>query len=180
MKPTTRILFALSLCAVQTVLLAQETLPDLAALAEQPNGEAIPVLEQFVRFPNGASAEAINAARQALAQRAGLGNYYFGRLKTLFDADSPGADTEMKALFRFLGTVPSDEAIMAVAEFLDANSRRERKASNPDEETPDEAAAQTLGSLRLPDAPVRKPPATYTAEDYAAWREWLAAGASGE
>lgn len=180
MNTTTRIVCALSLCAVPTLLCGQEASPGLAALAEQSNGEAIPVLEQFLRFPNGASAEAINAARQALAQRAGLGSYYFGRLKTLFDADSPAADTEMKALFRLLGTVPSDEAIMAVAEFLDANSRRERKASNPDEETPDEAAAQTLGNLRLPDAPVRKPPTTYTAEDYAAWREWLAACASGE
>ena len=180
MKRTTQIAVALSLFTAPPMLRAQEVSPDFAVIAGQSNAEAIPVLEQLLRNPSGASSETIVSARQALAQRAGLGSYYFGRLKTLFDADSPAADTEMKALFRVLGTVPSNEAIMAVAEFLDANTRRERKASNPDEETPDEAAAQTLGSLRLPDAPVRKPPTTYTAEDYAAWREWLAACASGE
>ena len=86
----------------------------------------------------------------------------------------------MKTTFGFLATLPSEEAIMAVAEFLEANTRRERKATNPDEVTPDEAAARTLGGLRLPDAPVHKPPAAYTDEDYAAWRVWLAASATGD
>ena len=143
-------------------------------MADLPNGEAFPALEKLLRFPNGASAE-VTSARLALAQRTDLGIYYFARLKTLFDADSPETDAEMKALFRFLATVPSDEAIMVMAAFVETNSRRERKASNPDEVTPDEAAARTLGGLHLSDYPVHKPPASYTSDDNAAWRDWLAA-----
>jgi hypothetical protein len=78
-------------------------------------------------------------------------------------------------LFRFLAIVPSDEALMTMAEFLECTTRRKRDPEDPTEVTPDEAAAQTLGSLWLPDAPVRKNPADYTADDYTAWRAWLAA-----
>ena len=76
--------------------------------------------------------------------------------------------------FRFLATVPSDEALMAVAEFVEADTRRPR-SDDPAESTPDQEAAKTLGFLWLADSPTYKHPSEYTAEDYAAWRTWLAA-----
>ena len=69
MKHAAQIISNGLLSTVVSATFAQEAPLDFVMLAAQPNAEAIPVLEHFLRKPNGAMSEALATARQALAER---------------------------------------------------------------------------------------------------------------
>ncbi len=162
------------------LLTATCTLAQEASTGAPPVESVVPVvvpptieeLEAAARnMANGA--EVVAQAILELSQREGLGRYYFLRIKGLFDQDRPEADLQARKLFQFLALVQNDEVVMAVAEFLTDDSRRPRKAVDPDSVPPEELAAESLGQMELPDAPMDKPVAEYTPEDVAMWRAWL-------
>lgn len=105
-----------------------------------------------------------------------FGTKSYALLKTLFDEDTPEADSAIVRGFNVLISLQRSDALMVVAEFLEQNTRRPRGVvanENDALDTPAGKAALILGSQNLPDAPVRKPVNEYTAEDVQAWRKWL-------
>lgn len=159
-----------------TCAIAQDSPPETPPPVETTVPVVVPATIEELE---GAARDATNGvavvaqALLELSQRAGLGRYYFVRIKELFDQDQPEADVEARHLFRFLARVQNDEVVMAVAEFLTQNTRRPRKAADPDFVAPEVIAAETLGQMDLPDAPIDKPVAQYTPEDVVTWRTWL-------
>jgi hypothetical protein len=169
-NPTTLVLAATLLSFSCIALNAYEPEPETPP-APQPQPATIEQLEASAR--NAATVPDEQAAIAALAQQPGLGLHYYKNIKSLGDLDTATADAEMLRLFKFLAKVQSDEIVMAVAEFLTQDTRPPRVVNDPNFVPTDEAAAEALGQMQLPDAPVEKPVEEYTAEDVAAWRDWL-------
>ena len=108
MKTTALTLVLLSV----TCAFAQDSPPEAPPPAETAAPVVVPATIEELE---GAARDATNGAavvEQALlelSQRAGLGRYYFVRIKELFDQDQPEADVEARHLFRFLARVQNDE-----------------------------------------------------------------------
>ena len=170
---TERSAFALAAASIYGLsAVAQDPSPPAqGSITEQPAPPSIDALEATAR--NAATAAEQEAAIASLAQRPNLGSYYFRKIKVLSDLDSAVADAEILRLFKFLSRVPNDEVVMAVAEFLTQDTRRPRVANDPNFVSTDEAAAEALGRMQLPDAPISKPVEEYTTEDIVTWRNWL-------
>ena len=167
---TTSALAALFLYGIPTQGQDTNTPPE-GGVTAQPTPPTIDALEATARSAVTVAEQA--AAIAELALRPGLGVHYYRKIKGLGDLDTAVADADMLRLFKFLAKVPNDEVVMAVAEFLTQDTRRPRVANDPNFVSTDEAAAESLGQMQLPDAPVEKPVEEYTAEDITAWREWL-------
>lgn len=166
-------IFALAaLCLHGFPVTAQETNPPPEGSGtEQPAPPTIDTLEAAARAAVTVAEQA--AAIAELALRPGLGVHYYRKIKELSDFDTQAADAEILRLFKFLSKVQNDEVVMAVAEFLTQDSRRPRVANDPNFVPTAEAAAEALGRMQLPDAPIAKPVEEYTPEDVQIWRAWL-------